>query len=89
MSGTDGTVPETGDHPEDTWDPEPGSPDAIAIRLATQRDAVGDEVIYLPPASEGSDELDNDVAEAVADVSDLAGPDEDDAEAWVNEVQGT
>jgi|GEM_PF-3014416 len=32
--------------------------------------------------------LDMGAAEAVSDISDRRGPDEDDAESWVNEVQG-
>ena len=67
-------------------DPEPGSQEAIAIRLAT-RDDVGQEESLSGDAS--FDDLDSGIAEAVSDLSDLAGPDEDDAEAWVNEVQGT
>ena len=71
----------------DVLDPAPGSPEDIAIRLATRRDVGMDGDALLGDTSDGLD-LDGSLAEAVQDLAGRRGPDEDDAEAWVHEVQG-
>jgi len=72
-------------------DPAPGSPEAIAIRIAVTPDD-GPSVLDTPSnddvAAADLELLDTGAAEAAADVTDRRGPDDDDAEAWVNEVQG-
>ena len=66
-------------------EPAPGTPEALAIRMVVGPDGG-------PPDDDVSTEdlelLDAGAAEAVLDITERRGPDEDDAESWVNEVQG-
>lgn len=66
-------------------EPAPGTPEAIAIRMVvTPDDGPPDDDV----TTEELELLDTGAAEAALDISDRRGPDEDDAESWVNEVQG-
>lgn len=69
-------------------EPVRGSAEDRAMRLALGRDV---DLIGESADDEDVEDielLDADVAAAAADTSDRRGPDEDDAEAWVDEVQG-
>ncbi len=66
-------------------DPAAGTAGAIALRMVVTPD---DGSPDLQATTEELELLHSGAAEAVSDISDRRGPDEDDAESWVNEVQG-
>jgi len=65
-------------------EPAAGTAEAFAIRMVV----TPDEGRLDDSMTEDLELLDAGAAEAVSDISDRRGPDEDDAESWVNEVQG-